>query len=146
MNFSYRRFLVELFDGASLSEIHRPIVPILVRGPRDSLLVRPLLDSGADFTLFPLSVAAATGIDLDINRAGSVGGIEGGSLVTYPGDVELELSDGTQSYRWTTTVRFADGNNMVLGHLGCLEFFTVTLDHYQRDVLIEPNAIYPGKT
>ncbi len=73
MNFSYCRFLVELFDGASLTEVYRPIVPILVHGPHDSLLVRPLLDCGADFTLLPLSVAAATGIELDMHRAGTVG-------------------------------------------------------------------------
>ena len=144
MNFSYRRFLVELFDGASLTEVYRPIVPILVHGPHDSLLVRPLLDCGADFTLLPLSVAAATGIELDMDRAGTVGGIEGGSLVTYSGEAELELSDGVQSYRWPTTVRFAEGNNMLLGHLGCLEFFTAILDHYHRSFSLEPNAMYPG--
>ncbi len=144
MNFAYRRFLVELFDGEPLREIYRPIVPILVHGPRDSLLVRPILDSGADFTLLPLSVAIATGVDLEMNRAGTVGGIEGGSLITYPGEVELELNDGTQSYRWPTTVRFAAGNNMLLGHLGCLEFFTATFDHRNGTFSLEPNAGFPG--
>ncbi|MCI0334561.1 MAG: hypothetical protein L0228_15190 [Planctomycetes bacterium] len=145
MNFDYRRFLVELFDGEPLSEIYRPIVPILVHGPRDSLLVRPILDSGADFTLLPLSVANATGVELVMDRIGTVGGIEGGSLVTYPGEVVLELNDGTQSYRWPTTVRFAAGNNMLIGHLGCLEFFIATLDHHNHTFSLEPNAIYPGQ-
>jgi hypothetical protein len=143
MKFPYRRYLVELFDGESLSEIYRPIVPILVHGPRDSLLVHPLLDSGADFTLLPRSVATVTGVELDTKRIGTVGGIEGGSLVTYPGEVELELSDGTQSHRWPTTIRFAAGNNMLLGHLGCLEFFTASLDHHNRTVSLEPNASLP---
>jgi hypothetical protein len=144
MKFSYRPFFVELFDGASLSEVYRPIVPILVHGPIASLLLRPLLDCGADLTLFPLDVAKAIGIELDTARVGTVGGIEGGSLDTYPGDVELELTDGTTSYRWRTTVRFAAGNNMLLGHLGCLELFVATLDHSQRTIALEPNAIYPS--
>jgi hypothetical protein len=142
MSFSYRPFLVELFDGASLTEVHRPIVPILVHGPQASLLLRPLLDCGADFTLLPLAVATATGIKLDMGRAGAVGGIEGGSLVTYPGVAALELSDSVLSYRWTTTVHFASGNNMLLGHMGCLEFFTATLDHYHRSFSLEPNELY----
>jgi hypothetical protein len=91
-----------------------------------------------------LDVAKAIGIDLDTARVGTVGGIEGGSLDTYPGEVELELADKTTSYRWPTTVRFAAGNNMLLGHLGCLEFFVATLDHHQRTIALEPNAIYPG--
>jgi hypothetical protein len=146
MRFAYRPFLVELFDGASLTEVYRPIVPILVHGEHVSLLLRPLLDCGADFTLLPLDVADAIGIELDTEHVGTVGGIEGGSLITYPGEVELELSDGNISYRWRTTVRFAAGNNMLLGHLGCLEFFTATLDHYGRAISLEPNAIYPGTT
>lgn len=145
MNFSYRKFLVELHDGASLSEVYRPIVPVLVKGPHDSLLLRPLLDCGADFTLFPMAVARAIGVVLDTDRAGTVGGIEGGSLVTYPGEVELELRDGNSTFRWRTTVRFAEGNNMLLGHLGCLEFFTATLAHFRRTISLEPNAIFPGE-
>jgi len=144
MRFAYRPFLVELFDGASLTEVYRPIVPVLVHGPKASLLLRPLLDCGADFTLLPLDVAEATGIEFDSDHVGTVGGIEGGSLVTHPGEVELELNDGVRSYRWRTTIRFAAGNNMLLGRLGCLEFFTATLDHYQRSISLEPNAIYPG--
>ena len=31
-------------------------------------------------------------------------------------------------YRWRTTLHFAEGNNMLLGHLGCLEYFVATLD------------------
>ncbi len=91
-------------------------------------------------------MAEATGIELDTDQLGTVGGIEGGSLVTYLGEAELELSDGTMSYRWSTKVRFAAGNNMLLGHLGCLEYFTAVLDHYQRTISLEPNAIYPSTT
>jgi hypothetical protein len=140
MKFAYRRFLVELFDGEPVTEIYRPIVPILVNGPRDSVLVHALLDTGADFTLFPLTVASLIGVEPDRSRPGTVGGIEGGSLVTYPCQVELELNDRTQSHRWLATVRFADGNNILLGHLGCLEFLTATLDHSSRAISLEPNA------
>jgi hypothetical protein len=143
MKFAYRRFLAELFDGESLSDIYRPIVPVFIHGPRDSLLIRPLLDSGADFTLLPLSVATAIGVDLDMDRIGTVGGIEGGSLATYSSDVEFELNDGNERYRWSATVRFAAGNNMLLGHLGFLEFLIATLDHHNRTFSLEPGAGFP---
>jgi hypothetical protein len=140
MRFPYRRFRVQLFDGGPPSEIYRPIVPLVVHGPMGSALVHPLLDCGADYTILPQSVATAVGIELDVNRPGTIGGIEGGSLITYPGDAELEVSDHIQICRWQTTVRFVAGNNMLLGHLGCLEFFTATLNHFE----LEPNAGYPG--
>jgi hypothetical protein len=146
MKFPYRRFRVELFDGEPLTEIYRPIVPILVHGPSGSARVYPLLDCGADYTILPMSVANVVGIELDTNRRGTVGGIEGGSLLTYPGAAELELNDRVQSYRWRTSIRFAEGNNMLLGHLGCLEFFTATLDHFGRIFELEPNAAYARRT
>lgn len=92
-----------------------------------------------------MQVAKAIGVELDKKRPGTVGGIEGGSLVTYPGEVELELRDGNSTFRWQAEVRFAEGNNMLLGHLGCLEFFTETLDHFRRTISLEPNAIFPGE-
>jgi hypothetical protein len=144
MKLDYRRFLVEL-DGQPASEIFRPIVPILIRGPRTSVLLRPLLDCGADFTLLPISVATLVGIELNHDRTGIVGGIEGGSLTTTPGEAELELTDGRKTFRWQSTVRFAEGNNMLLGHLGFLEFFTATLNHCHRTFSLEPNERYPGK-
>jgi hypothetical protein len=103
------------------------------------------LDCGADYTVLPLSVAQAVGIDVDRNRPGTIGGIEGGSLLTYPGEAELEITDRLERFRWCTTVRFAEGNVMLLGHLGCLEYFTVTLDHFGRVFEFEPNAAYPGR-
>jgi len=146
MKFPYRRFRVELFDGEPLTEIYRPIVPLLVHGPEGTALVHALLDCGADYTVLPLAVASAVCIELDRGRPGTIGGIEGGSLLTYPGDTELELSDRIESFRWHTTVRFAEGNNMLLGHLGCLEFFRATLDHFGRVVEFLPNAAFPGST
>jgi len=146
MNFKYRRYLVEMFDGAHLTEIYRPIVPLVINGPKGSLRIRPLLDSGSDFTLFPLSVAEVIGIEVHRDRIGAVGGIEGGSLATYPGNVELELSDNVESCRWTTTIYFSASNNMLLGHLGALEYFTVTLNHYERTFSLEPNEVFPGQT
>ena len=144
MKFRYRSFNVALFDGEPASEIFRPIAPLLIHGPDGSALIYPLLDCGADYTLLPNSVADAVGIELDTERPGTVGGIEGGSVVTYPGDAELELSDKVESYRWPTLVRFTDSNNMLLGHLGFLEFFTAIMDHHGRTFELTLNDAFPA--
>jgi len=144
MKLPYRPYQVRLVQSEPLVSVWRPTTYVFLHGPLGTVRLNALVDSGADQTLFPMQFADALGITLDRERAGAIRGVSGSPITVYPADVEIELTNLKESYRWSATVRFAPGNNILLGHLGCLEFFTLTLDHHGRSFELAPNSCYPG--
>ncbi len=61
------------------------------------------------------------------------------------GDVELRIESGTESLAWKTTVGFVDFGSasdevIILGHGGCLDFFTAIFDGEKAELELTPNA------
>ena len=144
MKLPFTPYQVRLVQAEPLVTVLRPTTYVFLHGPLGTVRLNALVDCGADQTLFPMQFADALGITLDRERAGTIKGVSGSPITVYPAGVEIELTNLKDSYRWSATVRFAPGNNILLGHLGCLEFFTVTLDHYGRVFELIPNSRYPG--
>jgi len=72
MKFEYKRFRV-----ADSPDFTRPIIPILIRNPRDpssaAIGYEALVDSGADYCVFPAEVAELLDIDImagELQRGG----------------------------------------------------------------------------
>jgi hypothetical protein len=64
------------------------------------------------------------------------------------GDLELELSDGLQVWRWPAVVGFSPApiRYPILGLGGCLHFFDARYRGLDRIVELETNPSYPGIT
>jgi hypothetical protein len=124
--------------------VWRPTVRLALHGPLGSVKLNALVDPGADQTMLPRQFADALGVAVDDARPGSVRGVSGSPLMVYPGSAELEIVYQDQSFRWGAAIRFGPTNHVLLGQLGCLEFFTATFDHYRRELTLEPNERYPG--
>jgi hypothetical protein len=107
MKFPYRLHPIAPTRSIPDGIIVRPMIPLRVIGPLGAIPIRALLDSGADETLFPRSIADAIGIEIDQNEAWAFAGIGGQSLRAAPGAVRLELSDRARTVRWTAVVQFA---------------------------------------
>lgn len=146
MKFLYNSYQVRLVRDEPLVTVWRPTTSVFLHGPLGTVRLNALVDCGADQRIFPMQFAEAMGITLDYDRVGSIKGVSGKPIEVYPADVELELTDLKASYRWSATVRFAPGNNVLLGHLGSLEFFTVNLDYHNRLFELSPNNAFPGLT
>src|SRR5262249_14021211 len=71
----------------------RPIISVSLTGPKGTVPQDALLDSGADDTVFPESVAASIGIDLTNAPVGTGGGVGKGLLVLRYAKVSLRLAD-----------------------------------------------------
>jgi hypothetical protein len=106
---------------------------------------RALLDPGADDTLFPLALAGLLGVALRADIAHGVRWRGQGFPLRF-GDVELELSDGSQVWQWPAVVGFslAPVRYPLLGICGCLQFFDVRFRGDDRIVDLESNQSYPG--
>jgi hypothetical protein len=146
MKLPYRCYRVRLYHGEPHTTVWRPMAPIILHGPLGSVRLNAVVDSGADRTMLPRQFADALGITVDNERPGSVQGVGGVPMVVHPGEVELEIVDRQQTYRWRTSIRFAPSNHALLGQLGFLEFFNATFDHHRRVLELKPNEVFPGSS
>jgi hypothetical protein len=126
---------------------HYPIVPAQISGPLAVRLKDCLVDSGADDTIFPLSVAEKVGVDLTGAAVGEARRVGGGSVPYRYAPVILRLSDGQETYQWKAIVGFLDAPMRwsLLGQTGFLQFFDVTLRGAHRDTVLLPNSSFTGQ-
>jgi predicted aspartyl protease len=92
MNFSYVRYELDPTATIPAGEVCRPRIPIRVVGPKRSLQVFGLLDTGADHVFLSASIAKQLGIvpTADSETAHGAGGHE---IDVWPGKVQIELTD-----------------------------------------------------
>lgn len=149
MKFSYREY-VSIFPGTKdYRLILRPVITIRVVGPNADARWDALVDSGADETLFPLSLAEILGVELDQELISEAAGISGDRLKIQYGNVELRIESGTETVVWKTTVGFVDFGSasdevIILGHGGCRDFFTAIFDGEKAELELTPNALFPS--
>ncbi|MFN0054416.1 MAG: aspartyl protease family protein [Planctomycetales bacterium] len=151
MKFAYREY-VGVFPGTNdFRLILRPIITVRIVGPKADARWDALVDSGADETLFPLSIAEALGIDLDPQMTSEASGITGDRLKIQYGDAELRIESDEEFIVWKTPVGFVDFGSasdgvVILGHGGCLDFFTATFDGEIGELERIPNSLLPSST
>lgn len=149
MKFPYREY-VSVFPGSTdFRLILRPVITIRVVDPKADARWDALVDSGADETLFPLALAEVLGVELDEELISEAAGISGDRLKIQYGDVELRVDSDTEIIEWKTTVGFVDFGSasdevVILGHGGCLDFFTAIFDGESAELELTPNALLPS--
>ncbi len=149
MKFPYKRYHVISSTATNSIVVSRPVIPICVIGPGDMVDIFALADTGADETILPRSVGELIGAEIDDTAQSRVTGISGHQVAVAPGTVEIEITDGQETYRWSTQVSFIsfyDPNDevAVLGHRGCLDFLTATFDGNRRTLDLVANTKFPG--
>jgi hypothetical protein len=148
MRFPYREYLATIPGTHDYRLIVRPVITIRIVGPRSDARWDALVDTGADETLFPFSLAALLGVEFDPHQTGIAAGISGDQLAIRYGDVEFRIETGAEIVHWKTTVGFVDFGSsseemIILGHAGCLEYFTATFVGESAELELVPNAILP---
>lgn len=118
-------------------------------GDLSSIKVDAVVDTGADLTLFPRSVATVIGAVVDDSIRWPVGGVGGQSINASPGVVQLEIADGASRFSWRPTVGFVDYPRpalelSILGHAAFLEYFEVLFDGPAAEVEIRGTSAFPG--
>jgi hypothetical protein len=90
-----------------------------------------------------MSVADRVGAELFRDNHDAVRGVSGHEILIVPGRVLLELISDDGSYQWSAVIGFAEFASpeeecSLLGHAGCLEFFTATFDGVARVFELTP--------
>jgi hypothetical protein len=115
-------------------------------GPTATVTREALLDSGADDTVFPETVATLAGIDLTNAPTGQAAGVGMTAVVVRYAEVTLRLTDGREFREWPARAGFtaAPLHRPLLGFAGCLQFFTATFFGDREEVELAVNGLYPG--
>jgi predicted aspartyl protease len=149
MRFQYREYISQHPGTTDFRLILRPVITIRIAGPKAEARWDALVDTGADETLLPLSLADLLGVELDCDATSQAAGISGDTLTIHYGDVEVQITDGHEMIRWRSTVGFvefgsADNEVIVLGHGGCLDYFTANFDGAEAELELTANSLLPG--
>lgn len=148
MKFPYREYITTFPGTSDFRLILRPVISVQIGGPAHELRCDALVDTGADETLLPLSFAKVLGVELDEEWTSQAAGISGDVLTMHYGDVRLRLQAEGESVAWRTTVGFVDFGSshdevIVLGHGGCLDYFTAVFHGELGHLELTANATLP---
>jgi hypothetical protein len=123
-----------------------PIIPVSVVGPANTRALDALLDSGANDTVFPESLAVYLGVDLTGAPAGQARGADGSLIPLRYAQVTLRLASGSERREWPALVGFTAVRLVfpLLGFAGCLQFFDALSRGDREEVELTVNSLYPG--
>lgn len=125
--------------------ISRPMIAVVVEGPRGRRLLDGLLDTGSDRTIFPQREANVLGIPLPVEADGIIRTAGGVSIAYRLAEVVLEIRASGNTVRWKTPVAFAEEPLSILhlGTRGFLEFFHTTFRGPENQVSLVPQPSLP---
>jgi len=120
------------------SYIPKPIIPIELISDERSVRFAALIDSGADFCIFPDSLAEALGLTLDKSRAERFAGISGEPSKAYFSDLTINIG----GWKYKTLVSFSEDISPrgygILGQKGFFDLFRVAFDLKKEEIELKP--------
>lgn len=148
MRFPYREYVSQLPGSTDYRLILRPVITIRVAGSKSQARWDALVDTGADETLLPLAMADLLGVELDDEVTSFAAGISGDRLTIHYGDVEFQIVGDGDVVSWKALVGFVEFGSsedevIVLGHGGCLDYFSARFDGENAELELLPNSLLP---
>jgi hypothetical protein len=129
MKFPYTLNIVPSLDTGEEIVLLRPEIPLRIFGPAGHVDVLALVDSGADNSIMPLSIAKHLGITTTPGKGPGAMAFGGERIALALAEVILELEQDDDKVRWRARIYFADVPHekaVILGHEGFLDYFTAT--------------------
>lgn len=137
MKFKYRR--INLKDPFSNKKyILRPIIPVSLQHKDKAIHYEALIDSGADFCIFPIELANNLKIKINPNRTIYFSGVGGQPLKGFIVKIRLRIGEINI---FTKIVFVESGSTRVLGQRGFFDHFDVKLSYQKQIIEIEPIKI-----
>jgi hypothetical protein len=143
MKFKYRSAFSSDPNSDDLIIFRRPEIPLTIFGPLGGATSVGLVDTGADFTIFPKSIADYLGIPMTTSGLSSAASFAGESLPLMEGEVTILIRDSDEQIVWKTDVCFfdfrsSDIETVILGHSSFLDNFIATFDGELSQLELKP--------
>lgn len=114
-----------------------PLIDVELIGPKDSLVVKALIDSGASFSLFRPEIAHYLGIPVNIGRKLYFQGIKG-KIIGYLHQITMRL-DHKKFDCYIAFSKELDASFNILGRNNFFLLFLITFNEKNQRILIEEN-------
>lgn len=119
---------------------YAPAIPVQLKGSSTSLQTTALVDSGADFSAIPYSMAEVLGLDLSGKRT-EVGGL-GGNVPAVLTKMQVMIQKGHFLKRFNVPVYAVDTMDdeipVLLGRVEFFDRFKVTFDERNKRIYLTP--------
>jgi hypothetical protein len=150
MKFPYTLNIARSIETSEEIVLLRPEVPIRVYGPAGAAELLALVDTGADNSILPLSIARDLQIETVSGKGPSATAYGGQQIALSFAEVTIELLHESAVLRWRSRLYFADFPNdtekaVILGHEGFLDYFTAAFNGEDCFLTLEPNSGLPSE-
>lgn len=117
----------------------RPIIPVSLSISKFSVRYEALIDSGADFCIFPKGIARKLKINLSRSKSIYFSSATGDMVEGFISNLFLDIGEGVSK----TKVVFADlhGNAGILGQYGFFDKFQVSFDLKSGGIELKPKSL-----
>lgn len=134
MKFKYRKTNL-LSPFSEKDKLLRPIIPVSIKYKQRSIYYEALIDSGADFCIFPIAIGRKLGISLDSAKRIYFAGATGDPVLGLIEKISLQIGETT----FNTKIVFADlsGKKALLGQYGFFDKFIVKFDFKREEIEIK---------
>lgn len=116
--------------------ISRPLIPIILSGPKGSITIDALVDSGADRSLFHLEIGKRLGLDLFSAPTEFFSGIEAGRLSSYLLSVDMQIMGLDKKVSIPAGFVESDGVSAILGQDGFFDAFRIKFEKQRNTIEI----------
>jgi hypothetical protein len=134
MVLTYRYKSVSRPDGTN---VKTPSIPVVLKG-QESIEVVALLDSGADVSVLPLSIAQILGLDISGRRMPAFG--VGGKIDTVDSKVSITVEKGHEHYTFDIPVKVVlDRYDLpvLLGRMGFFDQFVISFEQNKEKISLK---------
>lgn len=115
---------------------YRPFIPIKLEGPRDSIQLEVLVDSGADICMVDADLGRAIGLTIEEGEPFELGGVTGTTQMGYIHTVTITV--GRSSFRTKAGFmdNMRDGSYGMVGQKGFFDRFAIKFDYAEKKIVL----------
>ena len=131
MSFSFKYQSIKLDSGQI---IKRPVVPLILRGNKNSIEVLGYLDTGSDVSLISKDFADLIGINYFEQT--EIFGITGDEMEVDIGNVNIIVGKRSEKYNFTipTLITRKEDSQVIIGRKGFFDQFKITFIESEKKV------------
>jgi predicted aspartyl protease len=119
--------------------LSRPLIPVIIFGPKSNIEVLALIDSGADICLFNEQIGREIGLEIEKGKTEAFMGIEGGRLVAYIHKIKLQVVGIEKIIEIEAGFVDSPAVNAILGQEGFFDAFKIKFEKDHNIIEITPS-------
>lgn len=118
--------------------LSRPLIPVALFGPKGSIYIDALIDSGADMSLFHSDIGKDIGLEMEKGKRQTFSGIEGGNVIVYTYPIYLQIIGMNEKIEVEAGFTETSGVSAILGQEGFFDKFRIKFERDINSVEITP--------